>query len=97
MLCFPLPLSLSNFQGIVAAVRNVGGRFLELDERSGIYHDIGDRKAIKKTSQALREGQTRTYEYSAPKRVRPPKHSTMAAGGGGDIVANTCADEASSS
>jgi hypothetical protein len=37
----------------------VGGRFLELDERSGIYEDIGDKKATEKTSQALREGQTK--------------------------------------
>ncbi len=36
----------------------MGGRFLELDERSGIYVDIGDKKATEKTSQALREGQT---------------------------------------
>jgi len=46
-------------QGIVAAVRKVGGRFLELDERSGIHVDIGDKKATEKTSQALREGQTK--------------------------------------
>jgi len=39
-------------------VRALGGRFLELDERSGIYHDIGNKKAMEKTSQALREGQT---------------------------------------
>ena len=43
----------------MAAVRKVGGRFLELDERSGIYVDIGDKKATEKTSQALREGQTK--------------------------------------
>ncbi|KAL7542558.1 hypothetical protein ACHAXR_011887 [Thalassiosira sp. AJA248-18] len=46
-------------KGIVAAVRELGGRFLELDERSGIYRDIGDKKATEKTSQALREGQTK--------------------------------------
>lgn len=46
-------------KGIVAAVRELGGRFLELDERSGIYKDIGDKKATEKTSQALREGQTK--------------------------------------
>jgi hypothetical protein len=40
-------------------VRNVGGRFLDLDERTGIYEDIGDKKATEKTSQALREGQTK--------------------------------------
>ena len=37
----------------------MGGRFLELDERSGIFEDIGDKKATEKTSQALREGQTK--------------------------------------
>ena len=46
-------------QGIVAAIRQLGGRFLELDERTGIYTDIGDKKAVEKTSQALREGQTK--------------------------------------
>ena len=39
------------------AIRELGGRFLELDERSGVYRDIGDKKATEKTSQALREGQ----------------------------------------
>jgi hypothetical protein len=53
--CLPTPQLL---KGIVDAVRALGGRFLELDERSGIYHDIGDKRAIEKTSQALREGQT---------------------------------------
>jgi len=47
----------NTLQGIVAAIREVGGRFLELDERSGTYRDIGDKKATEKTSQALREGQ----------------------------------------
>lgn len=43
-------------KSIVMAVRQTGGRFLELDERTGIYYDIGDKKACAKTSQALREG-----------------------------------------
>ncbi|KAL9180825.1 hypothetical protein ACHAXT_011278 [Thalassiosira profunda] len=46
-------------KGIVGAIRELGGRFLELDERTGIYRDIGDKKATEKTSQALREGQTK--------------------------------------
>jgi len=46
-------------QGIVNAVRELGGRFLEVDERTGRYTDIGDKKATEKTSQALREGQTK--------------------------------------
>ncbi|KAL3770480.1 hypothetical protein ACHAW5_001493 [Stephanodiscus triporus] len=43
-------------KAIVAAIRNYGGRFLEYDERSRTYHDIGDERAWGKTSQALREG-----------------------------------------
>lgn len=43
-------------KSIVMAVRQTRGRFLELDERTGIYYDIGDKKACAKTSQALREG-----------------------------------------
>lgn len=31
------------------------GRFLKLDERTGLWHDVGDKKAREKTSQALRE------------------------------------------
>lgn len=31
------------------------GRFLKLDEKTGLWHDVGERKAREKTSQALRE------------------------------------------
>lgn len=31
------------------------GRFLKLDELTGLWHDVGDKKAREKTSQALRE------------------------------------------
>ena len=53
-------------KSIVAAIRETGGRFLERvtpynkDEDGSTpiaYRDIGDRRAIEKTSQALREGQ----------------------------------------
>lgn len=56
-------------QGIVDAVRELGGRFIELDEKSGLYFDIGDKKALAKTSQALREGQT---------KIRKQMHREMA-------------------
>ena len=49
------------FQGIVNAIRKLGGRFLVLNEQETgayTYTDIGDKKATEKTSQALREGQT---------------------------------------
>ena len=31
------------------------GRFLKIDENTGMWHDVGDKKAREKTSQALRE------------------------------------------
>jgi len=31
------------------------GRFLKIDEKSGLWNDVGDKKAREKTSQALRE------------------------------------------
>ncbi|KAL7551189.1 hypothetical protein ACHAWF_014385 [Thalassiosira exigua] len=47
-------------KSIVHAIRSQvnphGGRFLQRDEGKGCWHDIGDRKATEKTSQALREG-----------------------------------------
>lgn len=46
-------------RSIVAAIREQNGRFLEKDSKSGQWFDIGDKKAVEKTSQALREGQPR--------------------------------------
>ena len=42
-----------NVKGIVAGIRRRGGSFLELDERSGKYFDIGDPEAIKKVRSQL--------------------------------------------
>lgn len=44
-------------RSIVAAIREQKGRFLERDSKKESWYDIGDKKAIEKTSQALREGQ----------------------------------------
>jgi hypothetical protein len=44
-------------RSIVAAIREQKGRFLERDTKKGTWYDIGDKKAMEKTSQALREGQ----------------------------------------
>jgi hypothetical protein len=44
-------------RSIVAAIREQKGRFLEKDNKNGTWYDIGDKKAVEKTSQALREGQ----------------------------------------
>lgn len=45
-------------RSIVDAVRSMTppGRFLDKDPETGLWNDIGDRKAIEKTSQALRDG-----------------------------------------
>jgi hypothetical protein len=42
-------------RGIVAALRRFGFNFLKFDTDTGCYDDIGDKKAVAKTSQALRE------------------------------------------
>lgn len=66
-------------KSIVAAIREIGGRFLEredgkitssLDERDEngnpvTWKDIGDKRAIEKTSQALREGQPKLLKKLA--------------------------------
>jgi len=56
-------------KGIVKAIHTRGGRFLKLDERTGVYSELenaGKQGAVEKTSQALREKQRqiRAYELS---------------------------------
>ena len=49
-------------KSIVGAMREIGGRFLEqidYGNNTVAYRDIGDKKAVQKTSQALREGQSK--------------------------------------
>lgn len=40
---------------IVKKIRQARGRFLKFDKKSGLWNDVGDKKAREKTSQALRE------------------------------------------
>lgn len=51
-------------KGIVASIRlqDPPGRFLQFDKITSKWNDVGDKKAIEKTSQALREGQPHTKE-----------------------------------
>lgn len=51
-------------KSIVSAIRSQDppGRFLALNKKTGLYHDIGNKKAIEKVSQALREGQQKTKQ-----------------------------------
>ena len=46
-------------RSIVDMIRNLNppGRFLTKDKKTGYYYDIGDKAAVEKTSQCLREGQ----------------------------------------
>ena len=71
-------------KSIVAAMREVGGRFLQredggtsetLDEKDAhgnpvVYVDIGDKRAVEKTSQALREGQPKLLRQMAQRAQR---------------------------
>lgn len=41
---------------IVRTIRDMGGRFLKEDDETRLWYDIGDKKALQKTRQALREG-----------------------------------------
>lgn len=52
-------------RSIVAAIREQKGRFLERDSRTGLFYDITDKKAVEKTSQALREGQPKLKQKLA--------------------------------
>mmetsp|Transcript_29940 Transcript_29940/g.45376 ORF Transcript_29940/g.45376 Transcript_29940/m.45376 type:complete len:179 (-) Transcript_29940:123-659(-) len=57
---------------IVHTVRHQGGRFLRRNEKSDKWIDVGDKKAIEKTSQALREGldvRARQIEKSSTKHT----------------------------
>ncbi|KAL9178301.1 hypothetical protein ACHAXT_001729 [Thalassiosira profunda] len=65
-------------KSIVAAIRACGGGFLKQDERTEIFHDIGDsgdKGAWDKTSQALREGlpeiRKQIYQEEAAKGKTP--------------------------
>eukprot|EP00559_Dactyliosolen_fragilissimus_P003648 CAMPEP_0184866198 /NCGR_PEP_ID=MMETSP0580-20130426/21271_1 /TAXON_ID=1118495 /ORGANISM="Dactyliosolen fragilissimus" /LENGTH=244 /DNA_ID=CAMNT_0027365733 /DNA_START=215 /DNA_END=949 /DNA_ORIENTATION=+ len=48
---------LSISKAVVAEVRSNGGYFLKHSSLTGMWHDVGDEKALEKTSQALRENQ----------------------------------------
>ena len=43
-------------RSIVSAIRSQGGRWLKLNNHSGLWEDVGNEEAAKKVSQALREG-----------------------------------------
>lgn len=42
------------------------GRFLKVDEKTGLWNDVGDKKAREKTSQALREKAPQQRKPSQP-------------------------------
>ena len=48
-------------RGIVAAIREIGGRFLEYDKQSKTNHDIGDKKAWGKTDLLRLGGRSRPF------------------------------------
>ena len=56
-------------RSIVAAIREKKGRFLEKDAATGTWYDIGDKKAVEKTSQALREGLDVRHKTYRPEKM----------------------------
>lgn len=63
-------------RSIVAAIREQQGRFLERDAKKQTWYDIGDKKAIEKTSQALREGQPKLRQKMIDTGQIPPDHDS---------------------
>ena len=64
-------------RSIVAAIREQRGRFLERDGNVGTWYDIGDKKAVEKTSQALREGQPKLRKKMAEEGTEGEKVKTV--------------------
>jgi len=65
-------------RSIVAAIREQQGRFLERDAKKQTWYDIGDKKAIEKTSQALREGQPKLRQKMIDSgQIAPDQASNM--------------------
>jgi hypothetical protein len=46
------------------------GRFLKLDEKTGLWFDVGDKKAREKTSQALREKAPQIRQQQEEERAK---------------------------
>lgn len=63
-------------RSIVAAIREQDGRFLEREAKKQTWYDIGDKKAIEKTSQALREGQPKLRQKMIDTGQIAPSHGT---------------------
>ncbi len=63
-------------RSIVAAIREQQGRFLERDAKKQTWYDIGDKKAIEKTSQALREGQPKLRQKMIDTGQIAPENTT---------------------
>lgn len=68
---------------IVRRVREKGGRFLRRDESSGLWIEVGDKKASEKTSQALREGLDVRAQASGKSPRRPSESSASTHGAPG--------------
>ena len=69
-------------RSIVAAIREQKGRFLERDAKKGVWYDIGDKKAVEKTSQALREGQPKLRKKMVEMGHIPPEQANGGMDGG---------------
>jgi len=66
-------------RSLVKAIRGQTppGRFLKQDPETGLWHDIGDKRAIEKTSQALREGQRNIIKNGMARNHAAEEHEHM--------------------
>ena len=64
-------------RSLVKSIRsqNPPGRFLKKNPNSGLWHDIGDKRAIEKISQALREGQRNIMQNNVARKASEAEHS----------------------
>jgi hypothetical protein len=90
-------------KSIVAAVRDINARFIEredgkvsqsLDEKDEAgnpvtWRDIGDKRAIEKTSQALREGQPKLLKKLKQDREESDSEHRISSHSGDDVLDET--------
>merc|ERR1712157_497534 len=64
---------------IISIIRglNPAGRFLEINQTSGTWFDIGDDKALRKIRQALREGAPEIRKSITPREIGKPMQEEM--------------------
>ena len=75
-------------RSIVRAIREMNGRFLKKDEKSGLWHEIGDDSAREKAGQALRRQRARHLQTMRMQQGMPGMGGPGGMQGGPDAMGN---------